>query len=68
MHYIAPIVVLLGLSGALYKTKEVWNLPEYKVMVDNPTFALRISGVQDRTKYLAALAAKQKAAAGASGY
>ena len=30
MHYLAPLVLILGLSGALYKTQEVFPLDEYK--------------------------------------
>jgi len=32
MHYLAPLVLILGLSGALYKTQEVFPLEEYKVI------------------------------------
>jgi len=32
MYYLAPLVLLLGLSGALYKTQEVFPLEEYKVL------------------------------------
>ena len=62
MHLIAPIVLALGLSGALYKTQEVWPYVEYQVM-QLPGFAGRIRGVQDRTRFLAALEAKRKAEA-----
>ena len=61
MHLIAPIVLALGLSGALYKTQEVWPYVEYQVMQDKPYFAGRIYAVGGRTKYLAALAEKKKA-------
>ena len=32
MHYLAPLVLILGLSGALYKTQEVFPLEEYKAV------------------------------------
>ena len=31
MYYLAPIALALLLSGALYTTKEVWNLDLYKL-------------------------------------
>ena len=31
MHNLAPIAIALLLSGALYTTKEVWNLDLYKL-------------------------------------
>ena len=34
MNYLAPIVLLLGLSGALYQTKEVYPLTEYEAVYD----------------------------------
>ena len=66
MHYIAPIVVLLGLSGALYKTKEVWPLDDYNLYKLKPIVDARF----ERQRFLAALAAgqKHKAAAGGKGY
>ena len=31
MHYLAPLVIILGLSGALYKTQEVFPMETYKI-------------------------------------
>ena len=31
MHYIAPLVIILGLSGALYKTQEVFSMDAYTI-------------------------------------
>ena len=53
MHFIAPLVLLLGLTGALYKTQEVWPLVEYNVMLKKPYFAGQISATAARTKMLA---------------
>ena len=33
MHILAPLALLLLLSGCLYKTKEVWDLDNYKLMM-----------------------------------
>ena len=30
MHYLAPAVIILGISAALYKTKNVWKIEDYK--------------------------------------
>ena len=34
MHYLAPLAIVLGLSGALYKTKEVFNKTEYDLYIE----------------------------------
>ena len=31
MHILAPLALMLLVSGCLYKTKEVWNLETYKL-------------------------------------
>ena len=33
MHILAPLAIVLLLSGCLYKTKEVWNNDNYKLMM-----------------------------------
>ena len=33
MYILAPLALLVLLSGCLYKTKEVWNLDNYKLMM-----------------------------------
>ena len=39
MHYLAPLVIILGLSGALYKTQEVFPMETYKIRTMQPTQA-----------------------------
>ena len=66
MHYIAPIVLLLGLSGALYKTQEVYPLAEYKAM-EKPYFVAQMRAMQGRIKFGTQLQQQAKAKASASG-
>ena len=33
MHILAPLAIVLLLSGCLYKTKEVWNLKNYGLLM-----------------------------------
>ena len=33
MHILAPLAIVLLLSGCLYKTKDVWNLKNYALMM-----------------------------------
>ena len=35
MRYLEPIVLLLGLSAALYKTKEIWKQDDFKSKYDD---------------------------------
>jgi len=66
MHIVAPIVMILALSGALYKTQEVWPMDDYKLYGIKPL----IDAQFERQRMLTAIAAgqKQKAAAGGKGY
>ena len=68
MHYIAPIVLLLGLSGALYKTQEVYPLAEYKAM-EKPYFVAQMRAMQGRIKFGTQLQqqAREKAKSGGGG-
>ena len=36
MHYLAPLVLILGLSGALYKTQEVFSMVDYNAKYNIP--------------------------------
>ena len=72
MYYVAPLVLILGLSGALYKTQEVFSLDAYTVYYLRSAFGrreflmgpgLKTSGVKDRAAYLAALKAQSEASA-----
>ena len=33
MHYLAPLAIVLALSGAIYRTQEVWNKTEYDLFI-----------------------------------
>ena len=75
MYYIAPLVLLLGLSGALYKTQEVFSMDAYTVHELSPyiraAFGRREFGGRgtegkfgakmERAEYLAALKAQSEA-------
>ena len=77
MHYIAPLVILLGLSGALYTTQEVFSMDAYTIHELSPyiraAFGRREFGGRgmegkfgsktDRATYLAALKAQSEASA-----
>ena len=65
MYLIAPIVMLLAISGALYKTQEVWSMDQYNLFKVNPS----LQAFAARTRYLKALEegeSKVSASGGAS--
>ena len=37
MYLLAPLVLTLALSGALYKTKEVWSQVQFKAQTEGTT-------------------------------
>ena len=59
MHLIAPIVLALGLSGALYKTQEVWPYVQYQA-TQLPGFANILPAALRRREYLKALEEREK--------
>ena len=57
MKILAPIVLLLGLSVALYKTQDVWPLDGYKATA-NPALQGAVGGgraFESRAMYLKAV-------------
>ena len=56
MNLLAPIVLLVGLSVALYKTQDVWPLVTYKATA-NPALQGAVGEFESRAAYLKAVRA-----------
>ena len=54
MKLLAPIVLLLGLSVALYKTQDVWPLDTYNATA-NPALQGAVGQFESRAAYLKAV-------------
>ena len=42
-NYVAPVVLLLGLSALLYKTKDVWSVLDYASTIEGKSVAVELT-------------------------